>query len=201
MGGTFNPPHVGHAVCAQEAYTQLGLDRVIWMPVHEPPHKHSASDPGPEHRMRLCERAIAGDDRFEVSRLEIDRLGSSFTVDTLQALHERAPDDELVFIVGGDMAHSFPRWREPERVLQLASLAVAERSDHDRASIQRELSVLTASAQRVRFFEMPRIDVSSTLIRQRVATGYPVRYLVSDAVAKYIESHGLYRGAEKELVG
>ncbi len=201
MGGTFNPPHVGHSVCAQEAYAQLELDRVIWMPVYEPPHKRSAGDPGPEHRFELCRQAISGDVRFELSRIEIDRGGPSFTVDTLSALRELAPDDDLLFIVGGDMAHSFPRWREPERVLDLAFLAVAERSDLDRAMIERELSSLPRAPERVRFFEMPRIDVSSTLVRQRVESGYPVRYLVSDAVAAYIDSHGLYRGAEKELVG
>lgn len=200
MGGTFNPPHVGHSVCAQEAHAQLGLDRVIWMPVHQPPHKASESDPGPEQRVELCRRAIAGDARFEVSRLEVDRPGRSFTVETLAALHQLAPDDELTFIVGGDMAAAFPTWREPARVLELATLAVAERASHPRAELAARLAEVPGASERVRFFAMPRVDVSSTDIRARVAAGRPLRYLVADGVADYIETHGLYRG-EKELVG
>ena len=127
LGGTFNPPHLGHLVCAQEALAQLELDRVVFMPVYEPPHKEAERDPGVEHRVELCRRAVAGDDRFEVSRLEADTPGRSFTVDTLRRLHESSPEDELTFIMGGDMAHALPTWHEPEAVLSLATLGVAER--------------------------------------------------------------------------
>ncbi len=128
LGGTFNPPHVGHLIAAQEAHLQLGLDRVILMPAGIPPHKqHREQDPGPEHRLAMCRRAIGADERFEVSSLEVDRPGPSFTVDTLEALHTKAPDNELYLIVGGDVAAGLPSWREPERVLSLARLAVAKR--------------------------------------------------------------------------
>jgi nicotinate-nucleotide adenylyltransferase len=192
LGGTFNPPHLGHLVCAQEAHARLGLDRVVLMPAGIPPHKEVPADPGPEARFELCRLAIGDDERFEVSRLELERSGPSYTVDTLRALREQRPQDELTFIVGGDMARSLPTWREPERVLGLATLAVAERDDVDREQIQAELDTL-ATADRFAFFDMPRIDVSSSLVRERIATGAPIRYLVPDAVAAAIEEHGWYR--------
>lgn len=200
LGGTFNPPHLAHLVCAQEAHAQLGLDRVVLMPAGMPPHKQlSAGDPSPQQRYELCAAAVAGDDRFEVSRAELDRDGRSYTVDTLRLLRERAPQDELTFIVGGDMAASLPSWREPEALLSLATLAVAERAGAKRAAIERELAPLAGARERVSFFEMPRFDVSSSLVRERVAAGRPIRYLVPDAVAEAIEGAGLYRAERGEV--
>ena len=194
LGGTFNPPHIGHLVCAQEAHDQLGLDRVVLMPAGQPPHKAIAADPGAEARHELCRLAIGGDERFAVSRLELDRPGRSWTVDTLKSLHDESPQDDLTFIVGGDMARSLPTWREPEAVLELATLAVAERAGAEREDIRGELRALpTARGERVRFFDMPRVDVSSSLVRERVATGRPIRYLVPDAVADAIAQNGWYR--------
>ncbi len=194
LGGTFNPPHIGHLVCAQAAHDQLGLDRVVLMPAGQPPHKAIAADPGADARHELCRLAIDGDERFAVSRLELDRPGRSWTVDTLKALHDESPQDDLIFIVGGDMARSLPTWREPEAVLELATLAVAERAGAEREDIRGELRALpTARGERVRFFDMPRVDVSSSLVRERVATGRPIRYLVPDAVAEAIAQNGWYR--------
>jgi nicotinate-nucleotide adenylyltransferase len=192
LGGTFNPPHIGHLVCAQEAMTQLGLERVTFMPVYSPPHKEAERDPGVDDRVELCRRAVAGDERFEVSRLEADVRRPSFTVDTLKRLHESSPEDDLTFIVGGDMAHALPTWHEPETVLSLATLGIAERDGVGRADITEALAGL-AGADRIRFFNMPRLDISSSLIRRRVAAGQPIRYLVPDAVAAYIDSARLYR--------
>jgi nicotinate-nucleotide adenylyltransferase len=193
LGGTFNPPHIAHLICAQEAIAGVGLDRVLFLPVHTPPHKPAPSDPGVERRLELCRLAVAGDERLGVSRVEADRPGPSYTVDTLRALHDETPEDELTFIVGGDMAHSLPGWREPEAVLELAALAVAERQGVLRADILERLSGVKGAAERVRFFDMPRVDVSSSMIRERVAAGRPVRYLVPDAVAEHIAREGLYR--------
>ena len=196
LGGTFNPPHLAHLVCAQEAHAQLGLDRVVFVPANLPPHKDVSVDPGPEARRTLCELAVEGDERFTVSRVELDRPGRSYTVDTLKALRDRSPEDELTFIVGGDMAHSFRSWREPEAVLGLATLAVAERAGAAREQIYGALAPLGEQAQtRVRFFDMPRLDVSSSLIRDRAAAGRPIRYLVPDAVADAIAEHGWYAAA------
>jgi nicotinate-nucleotide adenylyltransferase len=192
LGGTFNPPHMGHLVMAQEALDQLDLDRVVLMPVAVPPHKEAREDPGAAARLELCRLAVAGDERFEVSSLEVDRGGASFTVDTLRELHDVEPEHDLTFIVGGDMAQSLPAWREPEAILALARLAVAEREGVRREDIARRLESLH-DGSRVVFFDMPRIDISSSSIRRRVAEGRPVRYLVPDAVAEAIAEHGLYR--------
>jgi nicotinate-nucleotide adenylyltransferase len=191
LGGTFNPPHVGHLVCAEQALAQLGLDRVLLVPVHEPPHKAIDADPGVAHRVELCRRAVAGEERVELSLVDADVPGPSYTVDTLRRLNERSPGDQLTFLVGGDMALSLPAWREPEAILELAELGVAEREDVRRADIAERLSGLRAD--RLRFFDMPRLDVSSSLIRRFVAAGRPIRHLVPDAVALYIEQAGLYR--------
>jgi nicotinate-nucleotide adenylyltransferase len=191
LGGTFNPPHIAHLVCAQEAYVGLELDRVVFIPVYEPPHKEVEAEPGVEHRIALCQAAVGDDPRFAVSRIEANVPGRSYTVDTLRRLHESSPEDELTFIVGGDMAHALPTWHEPEAVLALATLGVAEREGVRRNDIAERLSGL-AGADRIRFFDMPRLDISSSMIRRRVAHGHPIRYLVPDAVASYIASQGLY---------
>ena len=194
LGGTFNPPHIGHLVCAQEAYAQLGLDRVLLLPVHTPPHKAADGDPGVEVRVALCEAAVAGDERFGVSRAEADVPGRSYTVDTLNRLHDAQPGDQLTFIVGGDMAASLPQWREPRAILELCTIGAAARDGVGRDEVLERLDrELPGASDRIRFFDMPRIDISSTLIRRRVAAGEPVRYLVPDAVAASIEREGLYR--------
>jgi len=195
LGGTFNPPHIGHLVCAQEARAQLGLDRVVLMPVHTPPHKEALDDPGPEVRLALCQAAIAGDDELEVSALEVERGGPSYTVDTLRALHGSREEDDLTFIVGGDMASSLPSWREPEAVLKLARVAVAEREEHRRQEIAERLGGLRGADERIVFFTMPRLDISSSDIRRRIAEGRPIRWLVPAEVCDEIERRGLYGAA------
>ena len=191
LGGTFNPPHIGHLVCAQEALCQLRLDRVSLLPVHQPPHKDAPDDPGAGVRVELCRRAVAGEERLAVSTLEADVPGPSFTVDTLRRLNDRCPGDQLTFVVGGDMALSLPRWREPEAILELAELGVAEREGVRRRDVVEGLAGLRA--ERLRFFDMPRLDISSSLIRRFVAAGRPIRHLVPDPVRAYIEQAGLYR--------
>jgi nicotinate-nucleotide adenylyltransferase len=178
-------------VCAQEARFQLGLDRVLLMPVAVPPHKEAAADPGAQERLAMCRLAAEEEDWLEVSDLEVARGGPSFTVDTLRALHATTPGDDLTFIVGGDMAHSLPSWREPEELLRLATLAVAEREGLGRADIERRLQSLGA-AGRVQFFDMPRLDISSSDVRARVAAGAPIRHLVPDVIAEHIARRGLY---------
>jgi nicotinate-nucleotide adenylyltransferase len=191
LGGTFNPPHLGHLVCAQEAYIQLGLDHVMLIPARIPPHKPVEDEPGADHRLELCRLAVDGDGRMSVSDIEIRREGTSYTVDTLEELHERDPDSQLCLIVGGDVAAGLPRWREPERVLALATLAVARRRGTPRSAVETALAELPG-AERTEFFRMPRIAISSTLIRERVHAGTSVRYLVPDQVSRYIEQEGLY---------
>lgn len=191
LGGTFNPPHLGHLVCAQEAYRELDLDQVLLIPAGIPPHKPVDAEPGPEHRLALCRLAIQGDDRFAVSELELRRDGPSYTVDTLKALSTSTPTNDLFLILGGDIAAGLPQWREPERVLELATVAIAKRRGTPRATVQRALDQLKGG-DRARFFQMPPIGISSTMVRRRARAGQPIRYFVPDGVVDYISEHGLY---------
>ncbi len=194
LGGTFNPPHVGHLICAQEALDQLGLDRVLLMPVFAPPHKALQADPGPDARVEMCRLAVAGDERFEVSTLEVERGGASYTVETLRALRAAAPDDEFTFIVGADMAAALGSWREPREILQLATLAVAGRGETARADVERAVAPLH-DGTRLAFFDMPRIDVSSSMLRARIAGGHPVSFYIPEGVVARIAARRWYRDA------
>jgi nicotinate-nucleotide adenylyltransferase len=193
LGGTFNPPHIAHLVCAAEALDQLGLHRVELLPVHTPPHKEAEADPGVDCRLELCRLAVAEDDRLGVSPAEAEIPGRSYTVDTLRRLHAHRPEDELTFIVGGDMAQSLSTWRDPEGILELAEIGVAGRDGVDRDAILDRLAGLRGVPDRIRFFDMPRIDISSSTIRRRAADGRSIRHLVPDPVAAAIERAGLYR--------
>jgi nicotinate-nucleotide adenylyltransferase len=195
LGGTFNPPHLGHLVCAQEAHSQLKLDGVLFVPARIPPHKPVEHEPGPEHRLELCRLAVAGDARFAVSDMELQREGPSFTVDTLKVLSTQAPQDELVLILGGDIAAGLTEWHQPEQVLGLATVAIAERRGTARDEVDRTLAQLPGG-DRARFFAMPRIGISSTMLRRRVSAGEPIRYFVPDPVEEYIQRHGLYSQKE-----
>jgi nicotinate-nucleotide adenylyltransferase len=197
LGGAFNPPHTGHLVCAQEALTQLELDKVLFVPVGEAPHRSLAGDPGAEERLEMVELAIADDERFEASRVEIDREGPSYTSDTLRGLREAMPDDELFLILGGDQAATLASWHEPEAVLELATVAVVERISWSKHAIGIKVGRLRGG-RAIRYLDMPLIQISSSLIRRRAGEGRPIRYLVPDKVAAYIESNGLYGASVSE---
>ena len=192
LGGTFNPPHLGHLICAQEAYVHLHLDHVMLIPARIPPHKEVEEEPGPEVRLELCRLAIGHDDRLSVSDAELRRPGPSYTVDTLEELSTQAPDNKLFLIVGGDVAAGLPRWREPEKVLSLATLAVAERPGTSRGTIDQALAEVGKLGRPAMFFPMPSIGISSSDLRERVARGKPIRYLVPDPVAQSIAERNLY---------
>jgi len=162
-------------------------------PARIPPHKPVDDEPGAEHRLELCRRAVAGDERFAVSDLEMVREGPSYTVDTLEELHSKAPENELFLILGGDVAAGLPSWHEPERVLSLATVAVAKRRGTARSAVDAALQTVRGG-ERVQFFQMPRIGISSTFVRRRARAGISIKYIVPDAVASYIEEHGLYGG-------
>jgi nicotinate-nucleotide adenylyltransferase len=199
LGGAFNPPHLGHLVLAQEAVSQLGLERVVWMPYGEPSHRVLDDDPGAEARFTMCEYAVGADARFAVSRMEIDRGGPVYTIDTLRELTARAASSgagcsgtDLFLLLGGDQAASLGSWQSPEEVLSLAVLAVAERDEWRREQILAAIEPLCSGADRVRFLDMPRIEISSSLVRARARVGLPIRYLVPDKVANYVGAQSLY---------
>lgn len=169
---------------------------MLLVPVGQAPHRTLEGDPGADVRLELCSRAVAGHERLEVSGIEVDREGPSYTSDTLRLLSEGGEDD-LTVILGADQACALAGWHEPEMVLALARVAVAEREGAGREAVVRALAGLSSAegesaAERLDFFTMPRIDVSSSLVRSRVASGRPIRYLVPERVANEIETRGLY---------
>ena len=156
------------------------------------PHREIDPEPGADVRLELCRLAAAGSDWLEVSELEVGREGPSYTADTLALLREQEPDDELTLILGADQAAKLASWHQPERVMELARVAVAAREGMEREAVMRRLHDLGGTGM-IDFFEMPRIDISSTLVRERVGQGRPLRYLVPEAVAEAVAERGLYQ--------
>ena len=171
---------------------QLELSTVVWIPAGVPPHREIEQDPGAEARYEMVELTVSGDERFAASRIELDREGPSFMSDTLRELQTRSPDDELVLLLGGDQASTIETWHEPEEIFKLAQVAVVERTGFRRDAIGVKLASFLRGDRRIRFFDMPRVDVSSSLIRRRASSGLPIRYLVTDKVANFIGAQSLY---------
>lgn len=180
FGGTFDPPHIGHLVAAREALERLGLDRVAFVPAAQPPHKPGRGVTAAAHRLAMLQAALTDEPRFEIEEMELQRPGPSYTVDTLRTMRGVRPEDQLVLLLGADQYAELQTWREPEAVATLARLVVVARAGE-------------APAPGVERLEMPRLDVSSTLVRERVGRGLSVRWLVPPAVEQYIEIHRLYR--------
>lgn len=191
LGGTFDPIHVGHLVAASEALHRFTLDRVVFVPAGRPWQKSSYSDQ--EDRFLMTSLAVAGHPRFSVSRIELDRQGPTYTVDTLQMLKDFYEDCDLLFIVGADALGDLPTWHRAEELAEFADIIAIARPGFD----------LDATPQlerppRVHRMEMPLLDISSTDIRRRVREGLPIDYLVAPEVARYVRTHGLYAGAEEK---
>lgn len=192
LGSAFNPPHLGHLALAQEALWQLGLAEVVLVPTGHAPHKRIADDPGREARMEMTRLAAAEDGRFSVSALEVEREGLSYTYETLEALAEERADRELVFVMGADAAVGLESWRRPERVVELARIAVARREGVSDAEVDTAMRSLGCEG-RATMLAMPQFGVSSSAVRERAKQGRPLRYLVPQPVADYIEEKGIYR--------
>jgi nicotinate-nucleotide adenylyltransferase len=201
FGGTFDPPHVGHLLAASDAIEHLALDRLVFVPAATQPLKTSRATAPAADRLAMV-RLTAGDDpRLETDSVELDRDGLSYTVDTLREFARRAPSAERFFLVGADVLSTFADWRDPHLVLDLATLAVLTRradpaaptNDLGRPDGSDEGDLSAMLAQRSTVVPTRRIDVSSTEIRARVRSGRSIHGFVTDAVAEYIGSHGLYR--------
>lgn len=189
LGGTFNPPHLGHLILAEECRWQRALDEVHLVVSARPPHR-DAPAVDPEIRLRLVEAAIAGFPHLHASRIEIDRPGPSFTADTLEGLAAAAPDTEFTLIIGADQLLAFGTWRDPERITAVARLAVVARGAAD-------LDALAEAGEhvapgRVDLVAMPAIEISSTMVRDRARTGAPYDHLVPRPVAEQIAALHLY---------
>jgi len=196
LGGTFDPIHVAHLALAQEAAESLGLERVLFVPAGSPPHKPGIRISSGPDRLAMVELAIAGNARFASSRIELDRDGPSWTVDTLEALDASRRVDgvagDVTLILSADAFLGLMAWRDPRRVLTLARLAVAPRDGYPEADPAFLATSLPDLADRAVFLDGPRIRLSASTLRERAAAGRSLRYLVPDAVAAYIDDHGLY---------
>jgi nicotinate-nucleotide adenylyltransferase len=190
FGGTFDPPHVGHLLAAVDAVEALTLDRLLFVPAAQQPLKVGCESAAPEHRLAMARLLAADDPRFGVDPIEIDRAGLSYTVDTLGELARRLPGAELFFLVGADALATFPRWREPRRVLELARLVVLRRASDD---VELPAVMREAPGREPIVLASRRVDVSSTEVRARVRAGLSIRGFVPDAVAAYVAQARLYR--------
>lgn len=188
MGGSFDPPHLGHLVIASEAHARLGLAGVVFIPASRPPHKEGLRRSPAAVRLELTALATAGDERFSVSPVEIER-DLVYTVDTLAAVAESRPGAELVFVMGSDSLLQFGEWHDPEGILARCRLAVAPRPGDDPAAVA---AVAARLGSAVSLLDAPAIGVSSSLVRARIAAGLPLEYLVPPAVAERISALGLY---------
>lgn len=184
FGGTFDPPHVGHLLAASDAVEALGLDRVLWVPTATQPFKREADSSPADDRLAMVRLLVGSDPRFGVDPIEIQRAGLSYTVDTLVALRAGAPDATFVLLVGADAAAAVHLWKEPDRVQALAELAVLRRGDQPFEFPPGIVGTILTTR---------RIDVSATEIRARVRCGAAIHGFVSESVAAYIASAGLYR--------
>ncbi len=191
LGGTFDPIHHGHLVIAEEAREALGLERVVFVPAATPPHKPGRPVTDPEHRLAMVRLAVDGNPFFAASDVEVERGGSSYTVDTLEALLAGGLADPWL-ILSSEALAGFPTWREPSRILDLARLAVVPRGGHDALGTVWFAERFPGRDDRVRFISGPLLPISGSVVRRRAAAGRSVRYLVPDAVAHYIADHALY---------
>lgn len=195
MGGTFDPVHLGHLAVAEEAREALGLERVIFVPAGQPPHK-PASDVSPAgHRAAMVDLAVRDNPAFTVSRLELDRPGPSYTVHTVAAMAGQSQQEgrpEPVFILSAEALEGLPGWHEPQRILELCRIAVAPRPGSEVPRRDDLAAAFPGQADRFVALPGPRLGHASSAIRARVRSGRSIRYLVPDAVAGYIAQHGLY---------
>jgi nicotinate-nucleotide adenylyltransferase len=192
LGGTFDPPHIGHLVLAQEALVQLELDKVLLVPAGQPPHKVGRSISAVQDRMAMLERSIADNPIFGISRVDIDRPGPHFTVDMLSLILRNEPGSLLYFIMGADSLADLLTWHQPRRIAELAKLVVMRRPgrEPDIAALAEAVPGITG---RVYYIDAPLLEISSTDLQSRVRQGLPVRYLIPDRVIEYILEYDLYR--------
>lgn len=191
MGGTFDPIHTGHLMLAEQAREILSLDKVLFITAAVPPHKAECGISSAVDRHEMVKLAISDNPAFEPSELELNRKGMSYTVDTVETLVNLQPDCRFFLLLGSDEASSFGTWYRPCRIMELVSVAVANRPGCDvEASISGLKSELASQVVRL---QMPGVDISSTDIRSRVACGKSIKYMVPSNVAEYIQYRGLYR--------
>jgi nicotinate-nucleotide adenylyltransferase len=191
LGGTFDPPHIGHLILAEYARDTLDLERLLFVPAADPPHKRDEHKAAIEHRLAMLKLAIADNPRFEISRVDIDRPGPHYSVDMVRVIGEEYPDAELYFVMGGDSLTDLPRWHRPAEFIQQCKLVVMRRPDEN-VHAEMHDAILPGLSERVVMIDAPLVGISSTLIADRVGQGQTIRYLVPDSVLSYIVQNRLY---------
>jgi nicotinate-nucleotide adenylyltransferase len=193
FGGTFDPPHLGHLILAAEALSQLQLTRVLWVLTPQPPHKPERPITPVPHRLEMLKRTISATSGFELSTIEIDRSGPHYTLDTLDLLQTRSPSARLVLLIGGDSLRDLPTWNRPDELITAVSAIGVMRRPGDEVDLQILERSLPGLSAKVRFVDSPQLEISSSVIRQHVATGGHFRYYLSPGVYDYILHNNLYR--------
>lgn len=193
FGGVFDPIHVGHLIVAEEARQRLGLERVVFVPTGQPWHKAGSPHAAAEHRLAMTRSAIMDNPHFEVSAMEVQRHGPSYTVDTLvEMLRDRGPGSEFYLLLGVDALAELPHWKEPTRVMELCQVVGMSRPGHRDFSLSSLEKAIPGARGKITLIDVSLVDVSSTDIRGRVAKGHSIRHLVPLTVEEYIREHRLY---------
>ncbi|WP_313128663.1 nicotinate-nucleotide adenylyltransferase [Anaerocolumna sp.] len=193
MGGTFNPIHIAHLILAESAYEQLQLDKILIMPSKKPPHKLHEPIVSDHHRKEMVRLAIDGNPHFEMSSMELDREGITYTADTLQQLTKDYPENEYYFILGWDSLQQIEKWREPDTIFRLAHIVAAGRYHSSKDKIEDQVHHLNKIYHgKIHVLEIPNMDLSSEMLREYIKSGKSIRYYVPSQVEQYIRDHGLY---------
>ncbi len=193
FGGTFDPPHLGHLILASEAQTQLGLNRLLWILTPEPPHKLDQAITPVEDRLAMVQLAIADNPAFELSRIELDRPGPHYTLDTIQLVAAQNPGADIVPIIGGDSLRDLPKWHEPQKLVYACHWIGVMRRPYDRSNLDELESQLPGIRSKVHYVDAPLLEIASREIRNRIAEGKSVRYYLPANVFDYISQHHLYQ--------
>ena len=196
VGGTFDPPHYAHLVLGETARVQLRLDRIIFVPAGQPPHKVMRPMSSAHHRAAMVETAIADNPAFALSRVDLDRPGPDYTVGMLALLQQGFPEAELFFLIGGDSLAELHTWHDPASILRQARLAVMQRSGWE-ADLEMLERAVPGVRERLLWLDAPRLNISSTDLRRRLSLGLPIRYLVPPPVEAYIRTHFLHAGVSE----
>lgn len=202
MGGTFDPIHIGHLILGEIAYEQFQLDKVLFMPAGNPPHKKNRKDGASnQQRVEMVKRAIASNPHFELSLEEMDKTTYTYTYKTLEELKERNLDTDYYFILGADSLYDFEDWKEPGRILRACTILVATRNHTSYEQLNNQISYLEEKYHgRIEKMNSPTIDIASKELRARIAEGKPIIYYVPDEVAAYIRENNIYKDCDKHEI-
>ncbi len=193
FGGTFDPPHVGHLILAEECRTQLNLDRLLWVVTDNPPHKHYVSVSPIEDRVKLVQKAIKGNNAFMLSRVDIDRPGPHFAIDTMKILKQENPEAYFFYLMGGDSLHDLPTWNRPQDFIEICDGIGVMRRHADQVDLASLETVLPGISKKVQIVDAPILEISSKQIRQRINENQGFRYYLRDAVYRAVMEMGLYK--------